>query len=111
MGDKEFLKEYEELLDKGYCDCNEMNCINNDSPRRILNICKSLQQEVRAVNKGLRKTIEKRKKWKNNYYKLKKEKIDLIKYLENMLDGTINDEFVVTGVKQLLERVKSGKYE
>ena len=42
---------------------------------------------------------------------LKQEKIDLIKYLENMLDGTINDEFVVTGVKQLLERVKSGKYE
>lgn len=42
---------------------------------------------------------------------LKQEKIDLIKYLENMLDGTIDDEFVVTGVKQLLERVKSCKYE
>lgn len=70
-----------------------------------------LQQEIKAVSKGLRKTIEKRRKWKNKYYKLKREKKDLIKYLESMLDETINDEFVVTGVKQLLERVKSGKYD
>lgn len=40
---------------------------------------------------------------------LKKEKQDLINYLESMLD--VNDEFVVTPVKKLLEKVRSGKYE
>lgn len=55
MSDKEFLIKYEELLDKGYCDCNEMNCIDNNSPRRILNIAKKLQQE----NQQLKEKIEK----------------------------------------------------
>ena len=41
-----FIKKYEELLDKGYCDCNEMNCIDNNSPRRILNIVKDLQRKL-----------------------------------------------------------------
>ena len=49
-----FIKKYEELLDKGYCDCNEMNCIDNNTPRRILNIVKNLQQE----NKELKKQLE-----------------------------------------------------
>ena len=56
MNDENFLLEYEKLLDKGYCDCNEMNCIDNNSPRRILRIAKSLQQE----NKELKKQIEKK---------------------------------------------------
>lgn len=54
MSDEKFLLEYEKLLDKGYCDCNEMNCIDNDSPRRILRIAKNLQQE----NKELKKQLE-----------------------------------------------------
>ena len=54
MSDEKFLLEYERLLDKGYCDCNEMNCIDNDSPRRILRIAKNLQQE----NKELKKQLE-----------------------------------------------------
>lgn len=44
--DKHFIKRYEELLDKGYCDCNEMNCIDNNSPRRILNIVNNLQSKI-----------------------------------------------------------------
>lgn len=47
--DKHFIKRYEELLDKGYCDCNEMNCIDNNSPRRILNIVKDLQQKLDSI--------------------------------------------------------------
>lgn len=41
-----------------------------------------------------------------------KDKNNLIKYLESLLTGkdTI-DKFVVTGVVDLLERIKSGKYE
>ena len=64
MRDEEFVKKYEELLDKGYCNCNEMNCIDNNSPRRILNIAKRLQleeddllkenQELKKENESLR---------------------------------------------------------
>ena len=59
MSDEKFLLEYEKLLDKGYCDCNEMNCIDNDSPRRILRIAKSLQQENKELKKQLEKKYEK----------------------------------------------------
>lgn len=49
MSDEIFIKKYEELLDKGYCDCNEMNCIDNNTPRRILNVVKNLQQENKEL--------------------------------------------------------------
>jgi len=39
-----------------------------------------------------------------------KEK-NLISYLENMLDGTVKDNFVVVHVKDILERIKSDKYD
>lgn len=51
--DKHFIKRYEELLDKGYCNCNEMNCIDNNSPRRILNIVNGLQSKIDKVNQYL----------------------------------------------------------
>lgn len=51
MSDEKFLLEYEKLLDNGYCDCNEMNCIDNDSQRRILKIVKNLQQELKNNTK------------------------------------------------------------
>lgn len=53
--DKHFIKRYEELLDKGYCDCNEMNCIDNNSPRRILNIVNGLQSKIDKANEILDK--------------------------------------------------------
>ena len=52
--DKHFIKRYEELLDKGYCDCNEMNCIDNNSPRRILKIVKELDN----INEKLSLALE-----------------------------------------------------
>ena len=51
--DKHFIRRYEELLDKGYCDCNEMNCIDNNSPRRILNIVNNLQSKIDKANEYL----------------------------------------------------------
>ena len=59
MSDIEFLQKYEELLDKDYCNCNEMNCIDNDSPRRILRIAKNLQQENKELKKQHEKKYEK----------------------------------------------------
>lgn len=57
MNDEMFIKKYEELLDKGYCDCNEMNCIDNNTPRRILNVVKNLQQENQKLKAKI-KTYE-----------------------------------------------------
>ena len=51
MTDEQFIEKYEELLNKGYCDCNEMNCIDNNSPRRILDIVKNLQQENKELSR------------------------------------------------------------
>ena len=41
---------------------------------------------------------------------VKKEK-RLTNWLENMLDGTVKDNFVVVHVKDILERIKSDKYD
>ena len=58
MNEERFLTEYENLLDKGYCNCNEMNCIDNNSPRRILNIAKRLQQENQKYKEVINKAVE-----------------------------------------------------
>lgn len=63
--DKHFIERYEELLNKGYCDCNEMNCIDNNSPRRILDIAKQLQSNWNS----LRECIEENKKVAMEYTK------------------------------------------
>ena len=57
MSDIEFLQKYEELLDKDYCNCNEMNCIDNNSPRRILNIAKELHKENQKLKKQQKEFI------------------------------------------------------
>ena len=73
MNDENFLLEYEKLLDKGYCDCNEMNCIDNDSPRRILRIAKNLQQENKELKKQYEEYIRAEMKLKDELEKQRKE--------------------------------------
>lgn len=46
-----FIEGYEDLLNKGYCDCNEMNCLGYNSPKEILRIVKKLQQENKELSK------------------------------------------------------------
>lgn len=61
MSDEKFLLEYEKLLDKGYCDCNEMNCLDNDTPRKILNIVKGAKLEAKQLlieNKQLKEQLQ-----------------------------------------------------
>ena len=86
MSDEKFLLEYERLLDKGYCDCNEMNCIDNDSPKRILRIAKNLQQE----NKELKKQLQKYK----SLYQNEKDKNDtlvrIVKKIEEKIKKHLN---------------------
>ena len=73
MSDENFLLEYEKLLDKGYCDCNEMNCIDNNAPRRILNITKKLQQENEELKKRLEEHIKAEMKMENELEKQREE--------------------------------------
>ncbi len=45
-------------------------------------------------------------------YDILNDKENLVKYLEGLLTGNkTTDMFIVTGVQNLLERIKSGKYE
>ena len=78
MSDEKFLIKYEELLNKDYCNCNEMNCLDNNSPRRMLNIAKKLQQENQQLkrncnigNENLNFYREEYKKLEDNWNKLK----------------------------------------
>lgn len=63
MSDEQFIEKYEELLNKGYCDCNEMNCLDNDVPTKILNIVKGTKLEAKQLleeNQELKKQLEKK---------------------------------------------------
>ena len=106
MNDEKFVEKYEELLNKGYCNCNEMNYIDNNSPRRILDIVKNLQQENKELSRivankvisdydidtPLKKELSdanlKIVSLEDAIHEYKKEKEDLIKCLENMIDWT-----------------------
>ena len=61
MTDEQFIEKYEELLNKGCCDCNEMNCLDNDVPTKILNIVKGTKLEAKQLleeNQELKKKLE-----------------------------------------------------
>lgn len=106
MNDEKFVEKYEELLNKGYCNCNEMNCIDNNSPRRILDIVKNLQQENKELSRivankvisdydidtPLKKELSdanlKIVSLEDAIHEYKKENEDLIKWLEDMIEWT-----------------------
>ena len=113
MSDEKFLLEYERLLDKGYCDCNEMNCIDNDSPRRILRIAKNLQQE----NNGLKKQLENcycnrtdcsgrikdNKQYDSLMQKIESQQKKFIEYLEDYIEVLKSQQENVNGLDILEE--------
>ena len=111
MNDEKFLLEYEKLLDKGYCDCNEMNCIDNDSPRRILKIAKNLQQE----NQELKKQLEEINDFINkanfanieqlmlDYCAKTEEQKEFIQYLEDYIEVLKSQQENVNGLDILEE--------
>lgn len=57
MSDEKFLEKYEELLNKDYCNCNEMNCIDNNSPRRILNIAKKQKEVLDKIKLNIEQNV------------------------------------------------------
>ena len=58
MNYKEFIQKYEELLNSGYCECNELNCLDNNPPKKILNIMKEQQQEIERLNNIIKEVRE-----------------------------------------------------
>lgn len=147
MNDEKFVEKYEELLNKGYCNCNEMNCIDNNSPRRILDIVKNLQQENKELSRivankvisdydidtPLKKELSdanlKIVSLEDAIHEYKKEKEDLIKCLENMIDWTAKKSNIGEKMKKdyteqqkicwwinharmdILDRIKDSNYE
>ena len=101
MTDEMFIKKYEELLDRGYCDCNEMNCIDNNSSRRILNIAKRLQQENQELKKQLEECycnrtdcssrIKDSKQYDSLVQKTEKQQKEFIDWLESESKELIRD--------------------
>ena len=78
MSDEKFILEYEKLLDKGYCDCNEMNCLDNDTPRKILNIVKGAKLEAKQLlieNKQLKEQLKQKEDIINKAKEFAKEHI------------------------------------
>lgn len=99
---KEFLERRKPIMKKYRK--NNKESIN----KHIREYYQEHKDKKSAINK---RYYEKHRNKIVSYKGLKTEKGNLIKYLESMLDGTINDEFVVTGVKQLLERIRNNNYE
>ena len=90
MNYKEFIQKYEELLNSGYCECNELNCLDNNPPKKILNIMKEQQQEIERLN--------------NNINELEKD-------LEDMYygRGKYHMSSDVIGIKDVLDKIKTVK--
>ena len=113
MSDEKFILEYEKLLDKGYCDCNEMNCIDNNSPRRILRIVKSLQQENKELKKQLENCycnrtdcssrIKDSKQYDSLVQKVESQQKKFIEYLEDYIEVLKSQQENVNGLDILEE--------
>lgn len=124
MNDEKFVEKYEELLNKGYCNCNEMNCIDNNSPRRILDIVKNLQQENKElshivankvisdydIDTPLKKELgEARLKivsLEDALHCYKQEKEDLIKWLETYTEFNTDDQSIEKTLNEVLDKVR-----
>lgn len=96
MSDEQFIEKYEELLNKGYCDCNEMNCLDNDVPTKILNIVKGTKLEAKQLleeNQELKKQLEVGEQQYN----------DLVEEKENLQEQLSNSHQINAQQKEFIE--------
>lgn len=122
MSEKEVMEQIENLIEAWELNEADLNQTDINAMKLLLEKNQQLKEEVKAVNKGLRKAFEKRKKWKNKYHKAKQKEKNLIKYLEDKkierfkflgisYDEHTDDDEILFVYQDILERVKSGKYE
>lgn len=126
MNEKEMLEQLHGLIEdrKAFItdDLEDSEIFRKDlvALEIIIENYKHLKQEIKSVNKGLRKVILKRKKWKDKYYKEKRDKKNLIKYLEKFISKTdcevnIFGNYIYLAwskaYQDILERVKNNNYD
>lgn len=114
MNYKEFIQKYEELLNSGYCECNELNCLDNNPPKKILNIMKEQQQEIERLNNMIER-LNNQLQQKDNIIKEVREYIennDLYEqdydydYEENLVVGPPSDETARKILLEILDKVE-----
>ena len=93
MNYKEFIQKYEELLNSGYCECNELNCLDNNPPKKILNIMKEQQQEIERLN-NIIKTKDK----------------GIIAFTEDLCEESAKVEKAIEYIKKHTENIDRGQY-
>lgn len=97
MSDEQFIEKYEELLNKGYCDCNEMNCLDNDVPTKILNIVKGTKLEAKQLleeNQELKKQLG---------YLHSGEYLNQLRFERNMLQDVVSKMEVLKEDKMFID--------
>lgn len=67
---------------------------------------KLLREKLKATNKGLRKVLSKRLKWKRRYYKEKYIRKTLKKWLEEESDKTHISMYNIVAYSQTLDKIK-----
>ena len=110
MNNKEFIQKYEELLNSGYCECNELNCLDNNSPRKILNIMKEQLEDIERLNKALEETQQSYTDEYNLRHKLSLElSIEKDKTLElsNHLSMYSSEETMLKEIERLNNIIKN----
>ena len=110
MSDEQFIEKYEELLNKGYCDCNEMNCLDNDVPTKILNIVKGTKLEAKQLLEENQELKEQLEVGKEQYNDLVEEKENLQEQLSNSHQiNAQQNEFIEYLNKYIKERRRLSK--
>ena len=74
MNKEEFIEKYEEVLNNGYCECNELNCLDNNAPRKILKIMKKQKEEIERLKEELEKLNAELRRYKSIVYLCEKVK-------------------------------------
>ena len=110
MSDEQFIEKYEELLNKGYCDCNEMNCLDSDVPTKILNIVKGTKLEAKQLLEENQELKEQLEVGKEQYNDLVEEKENLQEQLSNSHQiNAQQNEFIEYLNKYIKERRRLSK--
>lgn len=110
MNDKEFIQKYEELLNSGYCECNELNCLDNNSPRKILTIMKEQQKENNNLKTSLDEAQEVFADYKRENERLNNIINELEKYIkENSIYYNTSDGCQWVDQFKVLDKLKELK--
>ena len=96
MSSKECEEQLNSLIEAWQLDEADLNATDIYAIKHLLLKNQKQQEEIKAVNKGLRKVLSKRKKWKNRYYKEKRKNNQLKEVIEEVREDIV---FCINGMK------------